>query len=53
MTPGTASEVEDHRMRIIGDYSIGPGFTAGTTLVTGRDTCLQIFPTRATPAFAD
>jgi putative ABC transport system permease protein len=49
MTPGTASEVEDHRMRIIGDYSIGAGFTAGTTLVTGRDTFFQIFPTRATP----
>ncbi len=51
MAPGDASEVEHHRLRIIGNYTIGAGFTAGATLVTGRETFLQLFPRSASPAF--
>ena len=43
MTPGTRSEVEHHRVRIVGRYAIGAGFVAGATMVTGRDTFLDIF----------
>jgi hypothetical protein len=43
MLPGTESEVEHHRVRIVGRYAIGAGFMAGATLVTGRETFLEIF----------
>jgi len=41
--PGTESEIEHHRVRILGRYAIGAGFMAGATLVTGRETFLEIF----------
>lgn len=43
MLPGTESEVEHHRVRIVGQYAIGAGFVAGATLVTGRETFFEIF----------
>jgi putative ABC transport system permease protein len=43
LAPGVVSEVQHHRVRIVGRYAIGAGFIAGATLVTGRDTFLDIF----------
>lgn len=43
LTTGTVSEVQHHRIRIVGQYAIGAGFVAGATLVTGRDTFLEVF----------
>jgi putative ABC transport system permease protein len=43
LLPGVASEVEHHRVRIVGRYAIGAGFIAGATLVTGRETFVEIF----------
>jgi putative ABC transport system permease protein len=40
---GTHSEVQHHRVRIVGRYQIGAGFVAGATLITGRDTFFEIF----------
>lgn len=40
---GVSSEVQHHRIRIVGRYAIGAGFVAGATLVTGRDTFLEVF----------
>ncbi|MEA2922807.1 MAG: putative transport system permease protein, partial [Bradyrhizobium sp.] len=44
LTVGTTSEVQHHRVRIVGRYEIGGGFVAGATLITGRDTFFEIFP---------
>jgi putative ABC transport system permease protein len=44
LTPGVISEVQHHRVRIVGRYAIGAGFVAGATLVTGRDTFMRVFP---------
>jgi putative ABC transport system permease protein len=41
--PGVSSEVQHHRIRIVGRYAIGGGFVAGSTLVTGRDTFVKVF----------
>jgi putative ABC transport system permease protein len=41
---GAASEVQHHRVRIIGRYAVGAVFIAGATMVTGRETFLRIFP---------
>ncbi|MFN2509028.1 MAG: FtsX-like permease family protein [Chthoniobacterales bacterium] len=41
--PGVVSEVQHHRVRIVGRYAIGAGFVAGATLLTGRDTFMRIF----------
>ena len=41
--PGINSEVQHHRIRIVGQYAIGAGFVAGATAVTGRETFLQVF----------
>jgi putative ABC transport system permease protein len=43
MDPGVVSEVEDHRVRVVGKYSMGGGFSAGATMVTSRETFLRIF----------
>lgn len=43
LTTGVISEVQNHRVRIVGRYGIGAGFVAGATLVTGRDTFVDIF----------
>lgn len=40
---GITSELQHHRIRIVGRYTIGAGFVAGATLVTGRDTFLDVF----------
>jgi putative ABC transport system permease protein len=47
MVPGTASEVEHHRIRLVDSHTIGAGFTANATLVTGRETFFKMFPARA------
>lgn len=46
---GVISELQHHRLRIVGRYGIGAGFVAGATLVTGRDTFLDIFRDSAAP----
>lgn len=43
MTPGIRSEVQHHRIRIVGRYAIGAGFLAGATMITSRDTFLNTF----------
>ena len=43
LDPGVASEVQHHRIRIVGQYAIGAGFVAGATMVTSRETFLRIF----------
>ncbi|HEY2140104.1 MAG TPA: FtsX-like permease family protein [Chthoniobacterales bacterium] len=40
---GVTSEVQHHRIRIVGRYAIGGGFVAGATLITGRETFLEVF----------
>ena len=40
---GIASEVEDHRVTIVGRYQVGAVFVAGGTMVTSRETFLRIF----------
>jgi putative ABC transport system permease protein len=46
-TPGVTSEVQHHRVRIVGQYAIGGGFVAGATLTVGRETFLEVFPQAA------
>jgi putative ABC transport system permease protein len=46
-TPGVTSEVQHHRIRIVGQYAIGGGFVAGATLTVGRETFLEVFPQAA------
>jgi putative ABC transport system permease protein len=41
--PGVSSEVQHHRIRIVGQYGIGGGFVAGATLITSRETFLEVF----------
>jgi putative ABC transport system permease protein len=41
---GVFSEVQNHRVRIVGRYTIGAGFVAGATMITGRGTFMRIFP---------
>jgi len=43
LAPGITSEMNHHRIRIVGRYSIGAGFVAGATIVTSRDTFIKIF----------
>ena len=43
LAPGVDSEVEHHRIRIVGRYSVGGGFVAGATLITSRDTFVKVF----------
>lgn len=43
LAPGVSSELQRHRVRIVGDYAIGAGFVAGATLVTSADTFFRIF----------
>ncbi|MEY2496169.1 MAG: putative transport system permease protein [Verrucomicrobiota bacterium] len=43
LAPGVHSEVQHHRIRIVGQYAIGGGFVAGATLVTSRETFLEVF----------
>jgi putative ABC transport system permease protein len=43
LSTGITSEVQHHRVRIVGRYAIGAGFVAGATLITGRETFLNIF----------
>ena len=40
---GVSSEVQHHRIRIVGQYTMGAGFVAGATMVTSRETFLQVF----------
>lgn len=40
---GVASELQGHRVRLVGSYAIGAGFVAGATMITSRDTFLRIF----------
>jgi putative ABC transport system permease protein len=48
LAPGISSEVDHHRIRIVGQYTIGGGFVAGATLITSRETFLKVFK-RASP----
>src|SRR4051812_9713456 len=41
---GVLSEVQNHRVAIVGRYTIGAGFVAGATMITGRETFMRIFP---------
>ncbi|MFL6536948.1 MAG: ABC transporter permease DevC [Chthoniobacterales bacterium] len=41
---GVTSEVQNHRVHVVGRYAIGAGFLAGATMITGRDTFMRIFP---------
>jgi putative ABC transport system permease protein len=41
--PGVTSEVQHHHIRIVGQYAIGGGFVAGATLITSRETFLEVF----------
>jgi len=43
LAPGVTSEVQHHRVRIVGQYAIGGGFVAEGTLLTSRDTFLEVF----------
>jgi len=43
LAPGVTSEVQHHRIRIVGQFAIGAGFVAGAILITGRDTFLEVF----------
>jgi putative ABC transport system permease protein len=43
LAPGVTSEVQHHRIRIVGQYAIGGGFVAGATLITNRETFLEVF----------
>jgi len=43
LAPGVTSEVQHHRIRIVGLYAIGGGFVAGSTLITSRETFLAVF----------
>ena len=40
---GTVSEIEHHRVEVVGRYRIGAGFVAGSTMITSQDTFLRIF----------
>ena len=44
LATGVISEVQNHRVRVAGRYTIGAGFVAGATMVTGRETFMRIFP---------
>lgn len=46
LIPGTTSELNHHRLHIVGRYAAGGGFTAGATILTGRDTFFDIFEGR-------
>lgn len=41
--PGTRSELHDHHLNIVGQYRIGGGFVAGSTMVTSRETFMRAF----------
>jgi putative ABC transport system permease protein len=43
LEPGVTSEVQGHRVRLVGKYSIGAGFVAGATMITGHETFFRIF----------
>jgi putative ABC transport system permease protein len=43
LEPGINSELQHHRIRIAGRYSMGAGFIAGATLITSRETFLEVF----------
>jgi putative ABC transport system permease protein len=43
LAPGVISEVQHHRIRIVGRYAIGGSFVAGSTLITSRETFLEVF----------
>ena len=43
LAPGLTSELQHHRIRIVGQYSIGAGFIAGATLITSWETFLEVF----------
>jgi putative ABC transport system permease protein len=43
LAPGVTSEVQHHRIRIVDQYTIGGGFVAGATLITSRETFLEVF----------
>ena len=43
LEPGITSEVQHHRIRIVGRYAIGAGFVAGATMITSRETFLRVF----------
>ena len=43
MEPGVTSEVQHHRIRVVGRYAIGAGFVGGATMVAGRETFLRTF----------
>jgi len=43
IAPGISSELQHHRIRIVGQYTIGAGFVGGATLITSRGTFLEVF----------
>jgi putative ABC transport system permease protein len=43
LKPGVASEIEHHRLRLVGDYTIGTGFVAGASVIISDETLRRLF----------
>ncbi len=43
LTAGAGSELVHHRIRIVGQFTMGAGFVAGSAIITGRQTFLDTF----------
>lgn len=43
IAPGVVSELQHHRIRIVGECAIGAGFVGGATLIASRDTFIRVF----------
>jgi putative ABC transport system permease protein len=42
--PGVVTEMEARRVRIIGEYTLGAGFSSGGAVIVGDQTFLRLFP---------
>lgn len=43
LSAGQASEIDHHRLRLVGNYTIGTGFVAGASVITSQDTLRRLF----------
>jgi len=43
LTAGVGSELVHHRIRIVGQFTMGAGFVAGSAIITSRQTFLDVF----------
>src|SRR5690606_20773411 len=43
LKPGVASEIDHHRLRLVGDYTIGTGFVAGASVIISDETLRRLF----------